>query len=1417
MAIVNDEDGFTQLVKLNVKEKLLVNGEEIVGISTTPLSEGQVFKYDAATDSLVYAGATVDPDTGIWTFDSSIEVPGASVKISDTLTLSEATGSLISQDEVNGLTSEHVIARLTSMGSSRPNLLELSSQVSFTFQPDNSQQITTNPLTVPILAALRSQTNSLTFETFATMDNVRITVTDSDTDVVMMYLPKKSIVRDGVGGFNFRSGTNTVNFDDDSASDPENGIFNIGHSPFRSVPGQLVNILVEADNVAFLGDALGQPFSIFGLQVGIDRDVAYVRDTSLIADNYIELNIDATAAVAITGGVAVNYLPTATADTLTDGQFVAGVASTSNPFVVTVGAATFSVTDLVQVSGTQQNDGLYEVLSHAANVLTVKGVGLTATVEDFTKDDFVSQVDTGTVTKVNVSVIRSGTDGMWEEGKGSQTPVVFVDLGLQNTIYNADDEVSASRQVTANSGRSVATFGYNTDQSTYTTRGGLFLDGTSASISTLASSGGDGGITGERTVVANATAILVADSLGLKGIEGQADYSANYDSLTYTQKVYVDANSFYNADGSFTANRQVDVWSTSVGGNDAEVDIYCFNTTKGSPSSWTERGRLEISKFGAAIAYDTGDGGGGFTGNNLLNAASDGVIYESTSFFPMRYDIDNATYVTNMSADVKSIPNVRWVNENTFYGKDETLNNTVRIVTFEGTSQLSFVNATPNEATFTGQTCFELNSGSILFRHAQGDGIGGTTGESRLTISGSSMLVTDTINTQGLLGAADFSANYVPNSYVQELYVQPRSSEVIYVQTEADFPTPVSGVITIGGGDTYEILESFILTTNTTFELNGNVFFQGQGIQTTNFGANSTAAMFLVNGDFRIEFRDMTLQQDGSGALVDYNATNEGGEATNCQFVGSATGGGLLLRGGAVWLEFLCTHTRGAGHVLTNGGALNAVILNTVAWEDGTEAHDMLVIEDTHSIARITIETPLFLLVNANSRGIVIGETASADVFELMGGNLLPLDADVFGFVMENPDVVSAGLVSNLVVQGPGTFIGSAPQENGSPLVTALVNITGVTMDVDGNMILADQDSDTFVKYVGLSTTVDVTIAAPALNPYGVAWAAGNLISLDSNTDTIYVHDGFSTTILDSFASPATANGGRGIAWTGSNLLVLDAGSTSLFVLDGLSATILETIDTSTTVSNERGVAYDGNNVILTDDVTDEIVVYDGISNVEKYRFSVPSARSTVAIHAHTNGFLATDNTANDTVYVYDYPVTFDHTSKTWEFKNSAPLTSSAFAGGSQFEDQSGVTLTISTQNEWIDVQDSGVDIFYNDFSKRQKAALNDEQNGEIIWLGAAETGRTLSAEVVITRALGGATNIFYEVVVAISKDAGVTFTEVVDGKGSGVIANNNDFVTINTLPVVREIGENDLIKVRLRNTTNTQDPTVSICKLSIT
>lgn len=165
----------------------------------------------------------------------------------------------------------------------------------------------------------------------------------------------------------------------------------------------------------------------------------------MIADNYIYLNKGYTSNTPSPSGFVVNYDPTADIDTVS-GIYTAGVIGISNPTVVTTSTSTFSNNDIIQISGStnEKNDGIFEVLSHTGNLLTIKGVGLTESVEGFTGNQFNGQSDTASITKVSVGVFRFGDDGKPEVGNGSETPLVFNDIAVESlTSHSTLDNLDA--------------------------------------------------------------------------------------------------------------------------------------------------------------------------------------------------------------------------------------------------------------------------------------------------------------------------------------------------------------------------------------------------------------------------------------------------------------------------------------------------------------------------------------------------------------------------------------------------------------------------------------------------------------------------------------------------------------------------------------------------------------------------------------------------------------------------------------------------------------------------------------------------------------------------------------------------------------------------------------------------------------
>ena len=143
--------------------------------------------------------------------------------------------------------------------------------------------------------------------------------------------------------------------------------------------------------------------------------------------NYVTLNDSYITDAAITSGFVKVIDPTTTTTGVAVGGFVAGVAAVSNPTISVTSSAGFAANDIVSISGSGANDGLFEVLTAALNVITVRGVGLTSNTEAWARSQLTTAVGSGNVTKVAVAVDRTGTDGILERAYGSTVPMTYSD------------------------------------------------------------------------------------------------------------------------------------------------------------------------------------------------------------------------------------------------------------------------------------------------------------------------------------------------------------------------------------------------------------------------------------------------------------------------------------------------------------------------------------------------------------------------------------------------------------------------------------------------------------------------------------------------------------------------------------------------------------------------------------------------------------------------------------------------------------------------------------------------------------------------------------------------------------------------------------------------------------------------------
>ena len=178
-------------------------------------------------------------------------------------------------------------------------------------------------------------------------------------------------------------------------------------------------------NATITGDLL-----VSGTTTSIDSSNVNIKDSHVL------LNKDYVAVAGKSGGLIVNYLPTATTDTVASNGF------NSTTTVNTTSVATFAAGDFIQLSGTvgdQSNLGLFEVFTHVANVLTI------AIASDYCQTAFVVDATLGAViTKVNIGINQCNASGIWQSIIGSSSG----GLTTKNFLLTGDATSSTTQSLT---------------------------------------------------------------------------------------------------------------------------------------------------------------------------------------------------------------------------------------------------------------------------------------------------------------------------------------------------------------------------------------------------------------------------------------------------------------------------------------------------------------------------------------------------------------------------------------------------------------------------------------------------------------------------------------------------------------------------------------------------------------------------------------------------------------------------------------------------------------------------------------------------------------------------------------------------------------------------------------------------------
>lgn len=366
-----------------------------------------------------------------------------------------------------------------------------------------------------------------------------------------------------------------------------------------------------------------------------------IQEEVLIGDNHLYLNNGYETTNAETGGLVVNYLPVGTTMTCaTTGVFTASVGG-ADAQVTCTDNTTLAVGDFIQINGSASNDGIYEVSAYTGagdggndGVIKIRSVnGANARQDDFTRNDFTAETDTAaTIVKVSLSVMRAGTDGVWEtahaanNGANGGGGLTFADLATSagSTLQTAYDAGNGAiiTDATGNfavSGSQAATFNM-TGAVTLDSVVGISLDAGAASNFTTSG----GALT--LTSATAATWKTVAGILTLDGAGG-VEVVGNAGEIDLTTSGAIDINS---GAGTWDASTLA---FTSAGAADI---------TAGASSTWkTTAGTITIDAEAAALTLN------GHSGVNIVGNAAEVDVTTSGAL-----DLNSGTGTWDSSAGI---------------------------------------------------------------------------------------------------------------------------------------------------------------------------------------------------------------------------------------------------------------------------------------------------------------------------------------------------------------------------------------------------------------------------------------------------------------------------------------------------------------------------------------------------------------------------------------------------------------------------------------------------------------------------------------------------------------------------------------------------------------------------------------------
>lgn len=635
----------------------------------------------------------------------------------------------------------------------------------------------------------------------------------------------------------------------------------------------------------------------------------------------------------------------------------------------------------------------------------------------------------------------------------------------------------------------------------------------------------------------------------------------------------------------------------------------------------------------------------------------------------------------------------------------------------------------------------------------------------------------------------------------------------VQVFLQSDLPAVAADIIQLADNTNYLIKATVSIGSGVQIRYGAGTRMTGSADNVTTLTGDTDAKPFIIeNGVDPAKAEHVGFLQDGTGDLIEIDhSSNAASIFIRCSFNNKPL---RCITAAAIILD-LVDFSNGATLIQDGTGTLAQYLMKEVLFLDFIGADPGFLIESGATVATINSQGTIFVGIAANSIGMKIEGGAIVSSLFHLAPLFQPINSTAVGLSVENPDDVVVGSISEAAFVGAGKILDCRPVSSSTLTSPVAGSTTGVTQDGLGNILIADVSTTpgTINQMTGILAPSQGSINAPGNDPIALAWHAGNMYSLDGATFTVSEHTGFSTTITATVLLPSTSP--TGMAFAGEDMISMDSGANELYLHDGFSTTVNATFNISAGFTTPEGLAFDGVNALIGDANDNSVSVMRGVSNIVQYKFTTASTglRDIWQIFDQLTkkvGFAVSDDFANN-IRLYDHGVTMDHSAPTWEIMDSVSLVSSSDRGGVQFANDPGITITaLTTVNVWVDIAETG--IFYGDFSEHEAMVLEDETNGEIRWLGSRDRGRNLAGAVTLDRTSGGSANdIFYQIAVVVD---GIVQKDSIT---VGATPDQSTVLTINTIPISRDLVAGRVVKLQIRNITDDVSPRIQFAKLSIT